>query len=50
MIKEALFSKVVPWLVELKVSDGWVEIGDLQWEELKVGLNDIVVSWHNGAS
>ncbi|XP_075478308.1 CBL-interacting serine/threonine-protein kinase 7-like [Primulina tabacum] len=38
------------WLVELKLFDGWVEFGDLHWEELKLGLNDIVVSWHNGVS
>ncbi|CAA3022734.1 CBL-interacting serine threonine- kinase 7-like [Olea europaea subsp. europaea] len=34
------------WLVEVKV-DGGGGGGDLQWEELKLGLNDIVLSWHN---
>ncbi|KZV57042.1 CBL-interacting serine/threonine-protein kinase 7-like [Dorcoceras hygrometricum] len=35
------------WLVELKVLDGWVEYGDLQWEDWRLGLNDIVVSWRD---
>ncbi|PIN09029.1 Serine/threonine protein kinase [Handroanthus impetiginosus] len=39
------------WLVELKVSDGGLmEFGELQWEELKSKLADIVVSWINEAS
>ncbi|XP_073126656.1 CBL-interacting serine/threonine-protein kinase 7 [Henckelia pumila] len=38
------------WLVELNLFAGWVEFGDLQWEQWKLELKDIVVSWHNGAS
>ncbi|KAL2469796.1 CBL-interacting serine/threonine-protein kinase 7 [Abeliophyllum distichum] len=34
------------WLVEVKVVGGGGG-GDLQWEELKSGLNNIVLSWHN---
>ncbi|XP_022875151.1 CBL-interacting serine/threonine-protein kinase 7-like [Olea europaea var. sylvestris] len=34
------------WLVEVKVAGGGGG-GDLQWKELKLGLNDIVLSWHN---
>ncbi|KAG8370314.1 hypothetical protein BUALT_Bualt14G0104000 [Buddleja alternifolia] len=35
------------WLVELKLVDGGMEFGELQWEELKLGFGDIVLSWHN---
>ncbi|KAK6161479.1 hypothetical protein DH2020_004860 [Rehmannia glutinosa] len=38
------------WLVELKLVDGVMEFGDLQWEELKSGLADIVLSWHKEVS
>lgn len=34
------------WLVELRLVDGAVEFGELQWGELRSGLGDIVVSWH----
>ncbi|KAK4482835.1 hypothetical protein RD792_010007 [Penstemon davidsonii] len=37
-------------LVELKVVDGGIEFGELNWEELKLGLDDIVQSWHNEVS
>ncbi|KAH6816374.1 CBL-interacting protein kinase 7 [Perilla frutescens var. hirtella] len=35
------------WLVELRLVDGAVEFGELQWGELRSGLGDIVLSWHN---
>ncbi|KAL3626352.1 CBL-interacting serine/threonine-protein kinase 7 [Castilleja foliolosa] len=38
------------WLVELKLVDGVMEFGDLQWEELKNGLGDIVLSWQKEVS
>ncbi|KAL6581678.1 CBL-interacting serine/threonine-protein kinase 7 [Orobanche minor] len=38
------------WLVELKLVDGVMEFGDLQWEELRTGLGDIVLSWQNEVS
>ncbi|KAL7144832.1 hypothetical protein ABFS83_07G038400 [Erythranthe nasuta] len=38
------------WLVEVKLVDGSMEFGVLQWAELKSGLGDIVLSWHNEVS
>ncbi|KAL3639423.1 CBL-interacting serine/threonine-protein kinase 7 [Castilleja foliolosa] len=38
------------WLVELKLVDGVMEFGDLQWEELKNGLGDIVLTWQKEVS
>lgn len=38
------------WLVEFKVVNGGSEFEDCQWEELKSGLKDIVVSWYNDGS
>ncbi|CAN4092845.1 unnamed protein product [Withania somnifera] len=38
------------WLVEFKVVNGGSEFEDCQWEELKIGLKDIVVSWYNDGS
>ncbi|XP_009600930.1 CBL-interacting serine/threonine-protein kinase 7-like [Nicotiana tomentosiformis] len=38
------------WLVEFKVVNGGTEFEDCQWEELKFGLKDIVVSWYNDGS
>lgn len=38
------------WLVEFKVVNGGSEFEDVQWQELKSGLNDIVVSWYNDGS
>ncbi|XP_055813611.1 CBL-interacting serine/threonine-protein kinase 7-like [Solanum dulcamara] len=35
------------WLVEFKVVNGVSEFEDRQWEELKSGLKEIVVSWYN---
>ncbi|KAL2229989.1 CBL-interacting serine/threonine-protein kinase 7-like [Sesamum indicum] len=38
------------WLVELKLFDAEMVLEELQWEELKSGLGDIVLSWHNEVS
>ncbi|KAJ8531477.1 hypothetical protein K7X08_026911 [Anisodus acutangulus] len=32
-------------LVEIKVVNGGLEYDDYQWEELKLGMKDIIVSW-----
>ncbi|XP_009774160.1 CBL-interacting serine/threonine-protein kinase 7-like [Nicotiana tabacum] len=37
-------------LVEIKVVNGGLEFEDFQWEELKVRLQDIVVSWYTNGS
>ncbi|XP_059291158.1 CBL-interacting serine/threonine-protein kinase 7-like [Lycium ferocissimum] len=37
-------------LVEIKVINGGLEFEDYQWEELKFGMKDIVVSWYNDGS
>ncbi|XP_059632432.1 CBL-interacting serine/threonine-protein kinase 4 [Cornus florida] len=34
-------------LVEMKVIDGWAEIEKQQWDVVRIGLEDIVLSWHN---
>ncbi|KAK9058991.1 hypothetical protein SSX86_021609 [Deinandra increscens subsp. villosa] len=41
--------EVVPelLLVQLTAVDGGDGFGEVEWEELKVGFHDIVVSWHN---
>lgn len=33
--------------VEVKVVEGGVEFEEFQWMDLKAGLDDIVVAWHN---
>ncbi|GFP86066.1 cbl-interacting serine/threonine-protein kinase 7, partial [Phtheirospermum japonicum] len=38
------------WLVELKLVDGVMEFGDLEWEELKTGLADNELSWKKEVS
>lgn len=39
------------WLVELKVRDGGlVEVEKFQWEEMKNGLTEVVLSWYNHGS
>ncbi|XP_057960228.1 CBL-interacting serine/threonine-protein kinase 7 [Malania oleifera] len=34
-------------LVDVKVAEGVVEFGELQWGDLKAGLGDIALQWHN---
>ncbi|KAJ8549088.1 hypothetical protein K7X08_032795 [Anisodus acutangulus] len=38
------------WLVEFNIVNGGSEFEDCQWEELKSGVKDIVVSWYNDGS
>ncbi|PHT85763.1 CBL-interacting serine/threonine-protein kinase 7 [Capsicum annuum] len=38
------------WLVEFTVVNGGQEFEDCEWEELKIGLKDIVVSWYSDGS
>ncbi|CAI9118329.1 OLC1v1019888C1 [Oldenlandia corymbosa var. corymbosa] len=36
------------WMVEFKVVEGrMIEFEEYQWEQLKAGLEDIALSWHN---
>lgn len=38
------------WLVEVKLVDGGMDFEGLQWDQLKSGLGDIVLSWQNVVS
>jgi carbon catabolite-derepressing protein kinase len=37
-------------LVALKLENGGLEFEDLHWNDWKIGLQDVVLSWHNHES
>lgn len=44
--------RIVPnlLLVALKLESGGLEFEDLHWDDWKIGLEDVVLSWHNNES